>query len=907
MARESGFKSCWLRCLAYGCCWATWLVVACTSRQAWPSPASSLHALSHYFEGAQRVSAERSTTTFLANGIPRGDRAVVSRLLDRVHVRYHFLGDAAVIELPRNVAPATIAQLLSSSHPKLRSFNAGLFVRGQLSFYDDHVVAKLKPGKSTDEFEHFVVDHGGRILHRLPIGPSYYYVAAVERGEDALDLANTVQEAGWSVVCVPNFGLFGAASAFHRNMTSELEPDDPKFDEQTALRSVAFPPAWAIVTGSKDVAVAVLDGPFDLDHEDLQDNVTRPLDAFRNDDDPEIESEDDFHGTQALGIVGAGTDNGVGVAGATFNTRVIPIKVGIAVDTLFGSGMWTTVEAIVLAAHHAVESDAPGVVAASNSFILGRMPGTAAVEEAFADFARYSRNGKGAALFAGTGNEGVDSADDLPMSIDCVVGVGIIEASGNASGNFGPHLDVLAPDHLPTTGDGSWGDTVRDGYDFMDGTSAASPLASAIAALAASMNPALTGAELTRIVCNSTDLLREDRGSSLVPEMSARAVHILGPWHPRVGYGRVNALNAVRMATRRRIPYCAAPVLYAKCAAAGARLHFLDKDPGRDFPARHEPALCSTQLDLAPIAGERLACVFSMRPTPLLYRIGSGEEIIERIDPATGIVMSVCHRAAINEVPSQVLVFTSPNAQATAQADWLLVKYFKDSGREEIYRVTYVPLRVVSVPPTLHFEAGRLVGDPQSFRVESGIVDVIPQSSVQGTAGADLRYASVEMDDRAVVVRLDVATGLTDLRELTDSLDLVLLGSFEFDLAEPPDLVAAYRTSSNDELFVYAQVDGHEYSVARVKRDGQVLHQTVSDNFFGETLADGVAVHAVYDDDHPLLIFWQRNGAVRMKQVTDGETIGPFVLTVGDLTPPLPDGPRVSDPDWFSTCFVPFP
>jgi subtilisin family serine protease len=111
-------------------------------------------------------------------------------------------------------------------------------------------------------------------------------------------------------------------------------PNDPDFNLQWGLYNtqnssfgradISAPEAWNISTGSSEVIVAVIDSGVDYNHEDLADNCISGYDFVNNDDDP---MDDNGHGTHCAGTISAVTNNSIGIAGVSWNSKILPVKV----------------------------------------------------------------------------------------------------------------------------------------------------------------------------------------------------------------------------------------------------------------------------------------------------------------------------------------------------------------------------------------------------------------------------------------------------------------------------------------------------------------------------------------------------------------------------------------------------
>ena len=123
-------------------------------------------------------------------------------------------------------------------------------------------------------------------------------------------------------------------------------PNDPSYDDQWHYENVQLPDAWDVTTGSDDVVVAFIDSGY-IDHPDLIDRLLERDDGsiagydFASDpvfsgdgdgiDSDAFDSHYISHGTAVAGIIGAETDNDEYVAGTTWETRLMPIRVS-AID-----------------------------------------------------------------------------------------------------------------------------------------------------------------------------------------------------------------------------------------------------------------------------------------------------------------------------------------------------------------------------------------------------------------------------------------------------------------------------------------------------------------------------------------------------------------------------------------------
>jgi subtilisin family serine protease len=141
-------------------------------------------------------------------------------------------------------------------------------------------------------------------------------------------------------------------------------PNDPLYSQQTNITQTNIDDVWnEYTTGDGSQVVAILDTGVDYTHPDLEANIwineaelngvegydddgngyvddIRGWDFINNDNTP---LDDNMHGTHVAGIVGAVGGNGIGVAGAAWNVKLMPIKVfqsnGVGNSTTIAEGV----------------------------------------------------------------------------------------------------------------------------------------------------------------------------------------------------------------------------------------------------------------------------------------------------------------------------------------------------------------------------------------------------------------------------------------------------------------------------------------------------------------------------------------------------------------------------------------
>jgi len=354
------------------------------------------------------------------------------------------------------------------------------------------IVVKVVPGMSLDNVRRLASFVGGRIVTRIPQLHVYVIAVPEERVGGALAAYRSLP----NVVYAEIDGKAEAA----------FVPNDPDYAvKQYGPKIIGAEQAWGITHGSPDILVGVVDTGADFSHPDLAGKLVAGWDFVNNDNDP---ADDNGHGTHVSGIIAADTNNGIGVAGVGFDTRVLVVKSLNA----HGSGYYSTIaQGITYAVDHGARI--------INLSLRGTVPSSV-----LQDAVNYAAS-KGVLVVAAAGNDG-SSAPVYPASYPQVLAVAATDWNDQrwSISNFGDFVDLAAPGVGIYSTDWAGG---AGPYASRSGTSMAAPHVSAVAALVLAVNPNLS-ADGVRNILESTAQDLGDPGRD-----------------PYYGYGRVDAYRAV--------------------------------------------------------------------------------------------------------------------------------------------------------------------------------------------------------------------------------------------------------------------------------------------------------------------------------------------------------------------------
>lgn len=300
-----------------------------------------------------------------------------------------------------------------------------------------------------------------------------------------------------------------------RIMTAAAVPNDPLFGQQWGLTKISAPQGWTAAgmgsfPATGGVKIGIIDTGIDKAHPEFAGKIANcgQSDSFfgvgsgirAGCPDPH------GHGTKTAGILAARANNGLGVAGVSFNS---PLAVCRALVDGFGRGSTSNVVSCI----SWLRSNGAKVISMS----FGGAASTTlnnAVKSAW-------NNGYGAVLVAAAGND-TGSMTMYPAGYPQVISVAAVDAlDQHAGSNWNADVELAAPGENVLS-------TTRGGYfGSISGSSAATPFVAGAAAVVRKRYPTESAVKVrNRLTASADDLGQAGRD-------------------PLFGFGRANLCRAV--------------------------------------------------------------------------------------------------------------------------------------------------------------------------------------------------------------------------------------------------------------------------------------------------------------------------------------------------------------------------
>ena len=328
---------------------------------------------------------------------------------------------------------------------------------------------------------------------------------------------------------------------------NDLLADSTRIVTQYHLKNIRAYQAWDVEQGDTTIVIGLTDTGTQFTHQDLQGqfaiNYADPIngidddndgyvdnyrgwDVADNDNNPSVENintpnSQAKHGVLVSGALAARTNNGKGVAGAGFRCRFMPIKVFAFNST----GHFAGFEGIVYAADHGCH-----VINCS----WGGAGWWSQYEQDVITYATVNRN---AVVVAAAGNTNAD-LNFSPASYKGVLSVAALERTGvkGSTNTYAYRVSVSAPGKQVLT----TGYNTDSSYAAVGGSSFASPLVAATAALVRHRFPTLTAAQVVERVRVTAN-----------PNIYALAGN--ADYQEKLGYGQLDMFRAVADTAARSV------------------------------------------------------------------------------------------------------------------------------------------------------------------------------------------------------------------------------------------------------------------------------------------------------------------------------------------------------------------
>ncbi len=386
----------------------------------------------------------------------------------------------------------------------------------ELGFMPGEALAVTKQGIKAEEISALLGDERMLVQSAIPYGNNQQLVKLNISLEYTVEQAIEILEENPYIDYVQKDNIYTTQEAI-----AEDYADDSMVGMQYYLEQIDALKCWDTfdTIDHQKIKVAVIDTGIDINHEDLTNVVNKELSVRVTADGAisPLKGDNGTHGTHVSGIVAAQANNGVGIAGtgSAADNSIIDL-IGIGCD--IGDGSSFTTICVYRAIRYAVENG----VRVINLSLGGRFD----EDNMFQEAVTLAVN-SGCVVVCASGN--ANSTDYYyPSDCDGVISVIALKNNGTERANFSNYGGKNQK--VSVSGTDIYSAVPDNKYEGYNGTSMASPIVTAVAAMVLSVKPDLTVEQVKEIIYSTcTDL--GNTGYDIY-----------------YGYGRVNAYEAVQKA-----------------------------------------------------------------------------------------------------------------------------------------------------------------------------------------------------------------------------------------------------------------------------------------------------------------------------------------------------------------------
>ena len=345
---------------------------------------------------------------------------------------------------------------------------------------------------------------------------SKYFSLTFDASRNVEDYINQLYATGYFEIVEPEY-----------KYSSTFTPNDPSISQQYYLTLIKAFEAWDITQGDTTIVIAIVDTGGNLTHADISPNLYKNWKEFPpngkdddsngfiddyqgwdfmgadtlninssnfvGDNDPSVTKGGDIsHGTWTGGCASASANNGKGIAGVGYKTRLLFTKHTADNQKTSNGGLYSVYSGMIYAANQ------------GDVKIINCSFGGSGQSQIIQDIINYIVIDRNCIIVASAGNDG-SSSPTYPAAYDNVLSVaatGKNDARASFS-NFGTTIDISAP------GVGIYTTSYNNVYTTVDGTSFSAPITAGAAALVWAKNPTYTAqqiAEQLRVSADATAL-----------------------------------------------------------------------------------------------------------------------------------------------------------------------------------------------------------------------------------------------------------------------------------------------------------------------------------------------------------------------------------------------------------------
>jgi subtilisin family serine protease len=436
-----------------------------------------------------------------------------------------------------------------------------------LMFVSRNFLVQFRPGISKEQILELNQKHQVSVIKKLDYTENGYLLKAprAEGESGPLSLSNLYYESGMVGFAHPSFIrrrflrddelLHEPAShAPQKKQADERDITGIQFlSRQWHLHTAKVVDAWSISKGSEEIKVAIVDDGIDTAHPEFGGKIHAQYDASSGSNNGRPKFYYDNHGTACAGVAVAAGYHASGVAPLC---ELLAIRYPDYLDYAQEAEMFyqTALRGADIISCSWGPKDGTGA--------LDPLPDN--VRAAISYCVHKGRKGKGIPVFWASGNGNESLSRDGYASNPDVMAVGASTSKERRSwySDYGPELFICAP----SSGSSESGEfrifttdrVGNDGYNpdpedgpmqniplaytsEFGGTSSSTPLVAGVAGLMLAVNPDLSLAEIRQILKDTADKIDPHAGAY---DSNGHSIYY--------GYGRVNALKAVKKAEKMK-------------------------------------------------------------------------------------------------------------------------------------------------------------------------------------------------------------------------------------------------------------------------------------------------------------------------------------------------------------------